>query len=240
MNYKIRLISLGLAIAFLPISVIASPSQNSDRKSDSEPQKTTSSTNNSISNSFKPPNQGQPRYTVGGATRGDSCGISQEDGNKMIALVPTENQSLTLHSHPNFFAYVSPMYGDKSAVLVVKDEAEDYYYSQQLTVPVSGGIVKMTLAEDAPPLEVNKDYIWFLRIQCNIDLEPEDPQIGASIMRVEGNTPDLIKSDLVSFYANSQVWYDSLNSAFELYQSGDDVYLYELLDKIEFDRSIAR
>ena len=98
----------------------------------------------------------------------------------------------------------------------------------------------MTLAEDAPPLEVNKDYIWFLRIQCHADLEPEDPQISASIMRVEGDIPNLVQSNLVSFYANSQIWYDSLNSAFQLYQSGEKVYWYELLDEIDSNRSIAR
>ena len=241
MNYN-RLITLGLAIAFIPILANASSLQNSEQKLDSEPQKTTSSTNNSsgFASSFKPPDRGQPKYTVGGATRGDTCGIERENKNEITALVPAKNQSSTLQSHPSLFAYVSSMYGNKPAVLVVKDRTEDYYYSQQLTVPASGGIIKMTLAEDAPPLEVNRDYTWFLRIQCNADLEPEDPQISASIMRVEGNTPDLSQSDLASFYANSQIWYDSLNSAFELYQSGEDVYWYELLNKIEFDRSIAR
>ena len=242
MNYKIPLITLGLAIALIPRSVIASPLQNSDQKSDPEPQKATSSTNNSssFSSSFKPPNRGQPKYTIGGATRGDTCAIEREDKNEITALVPAKNQSLTLQSHPSLFAYVSQRYGNKPGILVVKDRTEDYYYSQQLTVPASGGIIKMTLAEDAPPLKVNKDYTWFLRIQCNVDLQPEDPQISANIMRVEGNTPDLSQSDLVSFYANSQIWYDSLNSAFELQQSGEEVYWYELLNKIDFDRSIAQ
>ena len=249
MNYKTCLIILGLAIASNPISANASPlqptanpvEQSSSQKSDLQPEKTPESTNNfnSFSSSFKPPDKGQPKYTIGGATRGDTCAIEREDQNEITALVPAKNQSLTLESRPSLFAYVSPTYGNKPAILIVKDETEDYYYSQQLTLPESGGIVKMTLAEDAPQLEVNKDYTWFLRIQCNAYLQPEDPQISASIMRVEGNTPDLDRSDLVSFYADSQIWYDSLNSAFELFQFGEDVYLSELLNNVNRGKLIA-
>lgn len=239
MNYKTCLITLGLAIV-LPISANAS-ALKSDRQSDPQPQKTTSTSDySSFSSSFKPPNQGQPKHTIGGATRGNTCGIEQEGKNEITALVTAKDRSLTLQSHPSLFAYVSPKYGNKTAILVVKDRTEDYYYSQQLTVPASGGIIKMTLAEDAPQLEVNKDYTWFLRIQCNADLQPEDPQISASIMRVEGDIPDLGKSDLVSFYANSQIWYDSLNSAFELYQSGENVYWFELLNNVNLDRLIVQ
>ena len=57
-------------------------------------------------------------------------------------------------------------------------------------------------------------------------------------MRVEGNIPDLSQSELVSFYADSQIWYDSLNSAFKLYQSGEDVYLSELLNNVDLSRAI--
>ena len=240
MNYN-RLI-MGLAIVLISKTVNASPLPNSDQKSDPKPPETTESTNNysNFSSSFKPPNRGQPKYTVGGATRGNTCAIDREDKNEITALVPAKNQSLTLQSHPSLFAYVSPRYGNKSAILVVKDRTEDYYHSQQLTIPASGGIVRITLAEDAPQLEVNRDYTWFLRIQCSGDLEPEDPQISASIMRVEGNTLNLGQSDLVSFYANSQIWYDSLNSAFELEQSGEEVYWFELLDDIDLDRLIAQ
>ena len=238
MNYKICLITLGLAIV-LPVSANAS-ALKSDRESDPEPQKTTSTSDySSFSSSFKPPNRGQPKHTIGGATRGNTCAIEQGK-NEITALVTTKERSLTLQSHPSLFAYVSPKYGNKTAILVVKDRTEDYYYSQQLTVPASGGIIKMTLAEDAPQLEVNEDYTWFLRIQCNADLQPEDPQISASIMRVEGDLPDLGQSDLVSFYANSQIWYDSLNSAFELYQSGEDVYWFELLNNVGLDRLIVQ
>lgn len=241
MNYKACLITLGLAIAFLPVSVNASALKNY-QKSDSKAEKTTSSTNNysSFSSSFKPPNRGQPKHTIGGATRGNACAIEREGENEITALVTTKDRSSTLQSHPSLFAYVSPKYGNKPAILVVKDRTEDYYYSQRLTVPTLGGVIEMTLAEDAPPLEVNEDYTWFLRIQCNANLEPEDPQISASITRVEGNVPDLDRSDLVSFYANSQIWYDSLNSAFELYQSGEDAYWFELLDNVDLDRLIVR
>lgn len=241
MNYKTSLITLGLAVAFLPSSVSAFSGHNSQKKSDSQPVKITKRTNNhSFSSSFKPPNKGQPKYTVGGATRGNTCAIDQENKSEVTALVPEKDQSLTLQSHPSFFAYVSPLNGEKLATFIVKDQTEDYYHSQQLTLPASGGIVKMTLAKDAPELEVGKNYTWFLRIQCNAVLEPEDPLISASVTRIENSSPDINQNDLISFYASSQVWYDSLNTAFKLSQSGDDIYWSELLNNIGMDRFIAR
>ena len=241
MNYKTYLIILGLAIAFIPVSANAFPEHDSSKNSNLPTAKTTKAANSfNFLAGFKPPDRGQPKYTVGGATRGNGCAIDLEDRIEMTALVPKKNQSLTLQSHPSLFAYVSPINGNKSATLIIKDETEDYYYSQQLTTPASGGIVKMTLAEDAPQLEINKDYTWFLRIQCNSAPEPEDPQISASIMRVEGDTPNLDRSDLVLFYAKSQIWYDSLNSAFELSQSGENIYWTQLLNNIDMDKFIAQ
>jgi hypothetical protein len=128
------------------------------------------------------------------------------------------------------------MNGEKSATLIVKDETEDYYYSQKLTIPATGGMIKMTLAEDAPSLKVGQTYTWFLRIQCNASLEPEDPQISANITRVEGDIPALDREELMSFYADSQLWYDSLNNAFELSQSGKDIYWTQLLSSIGMER----
>jgi hypothetical protein len=131
------------------------------------------------------------------------------------------------------------MNGDKSAVLTVKDQTEDYYYSQKLTLPATGGIIKMTLTEDAPPLEVGQSYTWFLRIQCNAYLEPEDPQISAIITRVEGNIPSVEQEELLLFYTSSTIWYDSLNTAFVLSQSGKNIYWSQLLTSIGMDRFVT-
>lgn len=241
MNLKTTLITSVLTIALIPTSAIAFPWNKSPENSNHPQAEKARSTNKlNFLTSFKPPNKGQPKYTVGGATRGDSCGIDQEDRYEITALVPQSEQSITLQSHPSFFAYVSPMNGDKSATLIVKDKTEDYYYSQQLNLSASGGITKMTLAEDAPPLEVGQDYTWFLRIQCNTNPEPEDPQISANITRVEGNTPDMSNNDLVLFYANSQIWYDSLNTAFDLSESGEDIYWSQLLTDINMNNFIAQ
>ena len=229
MNIKKATIALTLGL----ITILSSNVTNASTESKSQ------NSNNSTS-SFRPPGKSQPRYTVGGATRGNTCGIDRKNKGEITALVPQKDRSLTQQSHPTFFAYVSPLNEDKAATLIVKDLTEDYYYSQQLIIPASGGIVKMTPAEDAPELEIDKDYTWFLRIQCNANLEPEDPQISASVKRVRGKTSDLSQSDLTLTYNDSQIWYDSLENAYELYQSGDDVYLSELLNNINMNKAIAQ
>ncbi|MCC0178296.1 DUF928 domain-containing protein [Waterburya agarophytonicola K14] len=236
MFYKVLLIAFGFITILSSDIVHASPQKKSPQNSNSQPEQKTKTTNNSFT-SFKPPNKSQPQYTVGGATRGDTCAVDRKDRNEITALVPEKEQSLTLQSHPSFFAYVSPMNGDKLATFIVKDRTEDYYYSQQLSLPASGGIVKMTLAEDAPPLEIGQDYTWFLRIQCNADLKPEDPLISASITRVKEIISEMSHND---FRSNSHIWYDSLNDAFELYQSGEDIYWSQLLTDISMNRFVAQ
>lgn len=239
MQAKNTLIAISLIAALIPTSANAFPWKFPKLNSNIQ-QRQKSKTHNSFITSFKPPNKGQPKYTVGGATRGDSCAIERENKREITALVPAADQSLTLQARPSFFAYVSPMNGRKSATLIVKDDNEDYYYSQKLMVPAAGGVIKMTLANNAPPLEVGQNYTWFLRIQCNRSLRPEDPHISASITRVEGNIPSMSKDELMFFYANSQIWYDSLDSAFELSKSGKNVYWSQLLGNIGMERFITQ
>jgi hypothetical protein len=235
MKYKNALIIFILIATFFPTSTYASPGEFANLDSNSKQAQTAKTTKSLIAN-FRPPNRSQPKYTVGGAVRGNTCAIDQGKKSEITALVPEIEQSLTLQERPSFFAYVSPMNGEKSATLIVKDETEDYYYSQKLTIPATGGMIKMTLAEDAPSLKVGQTYTWFLRIQCNASLEPEDPQISANITRVEGDIPALDREELMSFYADSQLWYDSLNNAFELSQSGKDIYWTQLLSSIGMER----
>ena len=239
MKIKNTLIVLSSIAALVPTSANALPWRFSKSNSNSQ-QVQKSRTTTSFRTTFRPPNKGQPRHTVGGATRGDYCTIDREDKNEITALVPAIDQSLTLQARPSFFAYVSPMNGEKSATLIVKDETEDYYYSQKLMVPATGGVIKMTLAEDAPPLEVGQNYTWFLRIQCNAFLQPEDPQISASVTRVERDVPSMSQDELVFFYANSEIWYDSLNSAFDLSQSGRSIYWSQLLSNIGMERFVTQ
>ncbi|MEM9276573.1 MAG: DUF928 domain-containing protein, partial [Cyanobacteria bacterium P01_F01_bin.143] len=220
---------------FVSTSVKAIPEQISDQISQNSSQK-----NTNFRSTFKPPKQNKPKFTIGGSTRGNTCDRNQKENNEITALVPESDQSLTMQQHPSFFVYVSPMNGEKSAILVVKDETEDYYYSQQLMIPAAGGVIKMTLNEDAPPLEVGQSYDWFLRIQCNTTLQPEDPQISATITRVEGNIPSMTPEESVLFFTNSQIWYDSLNSAFELSKSGQDLYWSQLLSDIEMQRFVVQ
>ncbi len=239
MKIKNTLIVLSSIAALFPTSVNALPWRFSQSNSNYQ-QVQKSQTSSSFRTTFRPPNKGQPKHTVGGATRGDSCTIDREDKNEITALVPAIDQSLTLQAHPSFFAYVSPINGEKSATLIVKDETEDYYYSQKLMIPATGGVIKMTLAEDAPPLEVGQNYTWFLRIQCNAFLQPADPQISASVTRVERDVPSMSQDELVFFYANSEIWYDSLNSAFELSQSGRSIYWSQLLSNIGMERFVTQ
>lgn len=159
MNLRNLLINLSLIVVFSPTVANALLEESIQLNSqDKQAEASKSQTNNNIAIIFRPPSTSEPKYTVGGGTRGDSCAIDKAEKNEITALVPAIEQSLTMQERPSFFAYVSPMNEAKSARLIVKDETEDYYYSQKLTIPATGGIIKINLDDNAPPLQINQQF----------------------------------------------------------------------------------
>ena len=217
-NFMMHKLPLLIAIGSIPLTQLTINAQEA-----------TNPPPKSFATAFEPPNGDKPLATSGGASRGEQC-IADVQNSKipLTPILPAINQRLTVASHPTFLIHVP----ETSAKQVFfKIEAQNQELSYQTTLPISGnaGIIKITLPSDAPSLEIGQNYQWFLRIQCNATFQPEDPQISASITRVAGNVPSMNEDELVFFYANSQIWYDCLDTAFELAQSGKNVYWSELL-----------
>lgn len=168
---------------------------------------------------FKPPNRGAPMTTAGGASR-SSC---VQGGQSLTLLVPDSTLGLTLSAHPSFFVYVPPSQA-KSAEFVIKDAADNDVY--RATVPLSSkaGIVSLKLPQNAPGLEVGKDYRWYFSMVCRPGDRLEDVFVSAWIQRV---TPDAALAKSIqraslrsrpALYAQSGIWHDTVSSLMELRQ----------------------
>ena len=92
MDGKHSLLILSLVSIFVSTSAKAIPEQIPYQISQKSSQK-----NTSFRSTFKPPKQNKPKFTIGGATRGNTCDIDQEYNNEITALVPASDQSLTMH-----------------------------------------------------------------------------------------------------------------------------------------------
>lgn len=182
----------------------------------------------SISVTFNPPDEDEPDYTVGGASR-DGLGVclTADDANtaenslnyfqEFLPLTPVNNNyGLTVSERPTFYAYI-PENNAQQIFFSLRDEAEQTVYQTELSVKNTGGIVSFTLPETAPQLEIGKYYQWSMVLMCNQTMRPDSPQITAWVKRIEplgiflNQNENQVGIEMAALYAKHGIWYDSLN-----------------------------
>jgi Domain of Unknown Function (DUF928) len=174
-----------------------------------------------IAVTFTPPASESPRQTTGGASRsGQLCGqvsspfTSTEE--TVTPLLPNSHSGMTQLERPTILVYL-PETGEKEALFSIKDEGKQLHY--QMNVPISGaaGLVAIQLPEEAPALEVGKNYQWFFALKCGGKLHPSNPLVSGWIQRapsngenphVSTNPDDLLQKAIV--LGNSGIWYDTV------------------------------
>ncbi|MEL6928716.1 MAG: DUF928 domain-containing protein [Cyanobacteria bacterium J06600_6] len=171
---------------------------------------------------FEPPQGTKPEQTVGGASRGEQCpSDSIEQNQPLTPLLPMGSRSLTVESHPTLLVYV-PNTSATQALLSVRDANEDYDYQTTMSIGDRPGIVKLTLPEDAPALDVGREYQWSLILMCDNRLRPDSPVVQGDIMRVISERHlqnKLAQADLyesAAIYGDAGLWYDTLSSLAKL------------------------
>ncbi|MGK7929341.1 MAG: DUF928 domain-containing protein, partial [Spirulina sp.] len=189
-----------------------------------------------------PQNNIAPRSTVSGSYLFDDRELS------LLALLPESFYGTTLSSHPTILAYI-PASPANEAILSLKDEDKNMHY--QMLVPLSGqaGIVAIALPDNAPPLEVDRNYQWYLAIKLDGNLSPSTPFIDGWVKRIEPSAElaqALEGQSLVqqsSILAANGVWYDSASILVDLRRENptDPLLLKEwteLLDSVELSQFI--
>lgn len=178
---------------------------------------------------FKPPTEkGQPKRTFGGAIRGDSCSLDREQSQKVTPLIADTNSAKTTKAKPEFLAYIPPLDGTKKAILTIKDETENYYHRETIEIDQSNTIVPIS-ATTAPELEIGTKYDLYLKIICNDTEDISDPETQLSMTRVDRPSVDLAdRIEAVEYYGQNGIWFDALNSAYELREE-NNVYWQNLL-----------
>ncbi len=144
---------------------------------------------------------------------------------RLTALVPVYSNSelvfgIAIAEYPSFLFYVPYSSDFASGEFVLEDEAGDQTtYKTSLTG--TPGIINLRLPSKAAPLEIGKQYRWYLNIYCQ-----KDKQIIANVegyvkreqlkpalkTQLEKATP----SQQVNLYAANGIWYEALSAASEL------------------------
>lgn len=175
--------------------------------------------------SFDPPGEGKPSDSVGGASRGDECsGEITATAGCVIPLIPATKNGLTAAEHPTFFVYV-PETSAKEIFFSLVDEDNHKHYQTKIPVTVKSGILSFKLPDNAPALEVDKNYRWAFILIGEQGLRPDSPGVQGEIRRVQLNVSLKSKLDQVkaveraALYGKNGLWYDTLTALAEARRS---------------------
>jgi Domain of Unknown Function (DUF928) len=190
-------------------SIFAPPTNNS------APQQATGGASRGV---FTPPtDNAAPQQSTGGASRtnlqGDYIGAGRAVS--MMAIAPQSFYGTTLSDRPTFMAYV-PASNAHEVVFSLKDADDNMHYQMRLPISGESGMMAIQLPANAPPLEVGKNYHWYVAILVDGSMSPSTPFVDAWVQRIEAS-PQLQQAltqgtDLqdAEALATQGVWYDSV------------------------------
>ena len=154
---------------------------------------------------FGTPGDRSPSNSVGGAVRSDTP-------LQMTAVIPPTKVGRTVSARPTFFVYLPPTLS-RAAFFSLQDEQGNPHYQTRLSISGTGGIVSVTLPENAPALEMGKNYMWvFAPIQPDGILRPDNYVVTGWVKRVatENNQSFSSPIEQATALAKAGIWYDTL------------------------------
>ena len=200
---------------------------------------------------FATPGEARPSRVVGAGVRGDvnanepgndasNSGFVEDKLLTIVPLMPTTNYGRTISSRPTFLVYMPPT-ASKEVFFSLQDANRNHHYQTKFQISGQGGIVALTLPDEAPELEMGKEYVWFLApIEPNGILRPDNYGVNGWVKRVDSpiESQELSSSnpiELATLYAKEGIWYDTLQvlSAAKLAQPDDSTLASEWKDLLE-------
>ena len=145
----------------------------------------------------------------------------------LVPLIPTSAKGLTVSSHPTVLAYL-PETSANTILFSWRDENKNDHYQVILPLNHSGGVISLTLPEDAPPLEVGKNYHWALAIIPNNKLKPDTPTIEGQIQRVALGSEIRDRLEVANpletavIYGEAGIWYETVATLAQLTTAAPD------------------
>ncbi|MDY6782989.1 MAG: DUF928 domain-containing protein [Cyanobacteriota bacterium] len=157
---------------------------------------------------FRPLGNPTPRRTIGSGIRGEQLA-------EIVPVLPETQAGYTISPRPTIYLYVPPTAARRVFFSIQNENAESHYHAT-LNLSGGGGIVSVTLPENAPELETGKYYAWFFA-PLNGDgiLQPDTHSARGWIKRVEephntGEMTSVAPLDRATLYAREGIWYDTL------------------------------
>ncbi len=199
-------------------------------------------------NGFEPPKRGIPGRREAGGTRGPGCSVpaNSTEIQQMTALIPASTLGRTASNQLTFFYYVPFILKDAPVQFELTDENDNTLYKQSFTLSnETPGIVQLDFSkqDNLPKLGTNRNYRWYLSINCNEDDPSADPLLYGWVQRVKLSNAQKIRlaeanlQERLQLYAEKGLWYETLAILAQLRSSNpNDAELQmewsELLDAV--------
>jgi hypothetical protein len=194
-----------------------------------------------------PPTLGAPGRRVPGGSRGQNCVARNQ---RLTALMPKSNLSLTTVSNPTLYFYI-PENQARQLELVITDEQEQQVYKQNYKPIGNSGVVGIPLPANTLK-KSQTSYRWSFSMICNTEDRSSDKLVNGAIERVNNSTvlskvEKATPQERLSIYAEAGIWQDLLHTLAKLrYSDPQDTALkadWESLlmsQGIEFDEQLAQ
>lgn len=180
-------------------------------------------------NQFPPPDKGLPGRREGGGTRGGPMYVCPPEVQNLTALIPEKTHGRTVSEHPTFLVYVPPLSEAKNMQFTLLEFANDGSYEevyvQKFQTSWTGGVMRVSLPNYGPSLDVGKHYYWDFSISCNPKDSSGDVLVSGWIERIpesvtlQGDLASTRESDRPALYVREGLWYDAAASLASLRMS---------------------
>lgn len=163
--------------------------------------------------------RGRPGGRGGTGSRGDCPPVDVQ----LTALIPSSNLGSSVEAHPTLWFYIPYKSSEVAgAEFSLQDEQNNDIYRTNFTLPRTPGTVSLSLVQ-APPLEINKKYQWYVKVYCSQQKLSAPVFIRSWVQRV-ALTPELEKQlktattsrERIAFYAQNGIWYSALTELAKL------------------------
>lgn len=175
-----------------------------------------------------PPDIGEPGRRADAGSRGCeeiNKPLTSGSQKQLTALVPLYSDSKlvlgrTSATHPTFWFYV-PYQPPFPGKFVLRDKDDKLVYQTDVILPKTPGVVSFLLPSTVAPLEIGKQYHWYLKIYCQspenlsafIDGWIQRNSLNPSLKsQLEKATPQ----ERVTLYAANGIWFEALSTAGEM------------------------
>ena len=168
--------------------------------------------------------KGFPGRRIGAGTRD---GLENESY-QLTALVPKSNFSQTINPTPSLYFYFPKTEQPKLVELVVRDDQDQQIHMAMMLMPPEAEFAGLKLAKgsDALPLELDRNYHWYVSIILEPNDRSKDIVVDGWIRRIA--TPQNLEEKLAittqpmeqaALYQQEGIWQDAVTMLADLHQT---------------------